>query len=67
MDKITTAKYVYTIILLYHSNNMNIEYLTKKWGPGWRTCSPSEYPFKNRSISTTTYDLDFVRSKHLGF
>ena len=52
---------------LYHSNNRNIEYLTKKWGPRWRTCWPSEQPFENQPINTTTYDLDFVRSKHLGF
>jgi len=50
-------------------NSMNIDYLTKKWGPGWRTCLPTALPFENevKTISQTTYDLDFVRSKNLGY
>ena len=51
------------------ANELNIEYLTKKWGPGWRVCSPEDLPFKGQEqpISTTTYDLEFVRSKNMGF
>ena len=50
-------------------NGMNIEYLTIKWGSGWRMCCPTQLPFENQPvpISQTTYDLNFVRSKNLGF
>jgi hypothetical protein len=48
-------------------NEINFEYLNKKWGPGWRMCEPKELPFENYPISYTSYDLDFVRKKHLGF
>lgn len=50
-------------------NEMNIEYLTKKWGPGWRGLSPNKDPFEGESIpiSITTWDLEFVRKKNLGF
>lgn len=51
------------------SNELNIKYLTKKWGPGWRVCEPEKLPFINEqhSIKETQYDLKFVRSKHMGF
>ena len=52
------------------SNDANIEYLTKKWGPGWRMMNPNIHPFQGeteRHIGESRYDLDFVRSKHLGF
>lgn len=51
------------------ANNLNIEYLTKKWGPNWRTLAPTFNVFENqeKNISTTTWDLEFVRKKHLGF
>jgi hypothetical protein len=54
---------------LDNANLLNIEYLTEKWGSGWRVCNPENLPFKEKeqSISTTTYDLEFVRSKHMGF
>lgn len=54
---------------LDHSNNLNIEYLTKKWGPGWRNLSPSVDVFEGQEkpISMTTWDLEFVRQKHMGF
>jgi GR25 family glycosyltransferase involved in LPS biosynthesis len=56
---------------LDRANELNIEYMTRKWGPGWRWCSPTETPFSDSNgvfpISTTTYDLRFVRQKHLGF
>ncbi len=45
------------------------EYLNKKWGEGWRMCSPFKTPFNNSTVDNThtTYDLKFVRRKHLGF
>jgi len=51
------------------SNELNIEYLTEKWGPGWRVCEPVRLPFidKEHSIAETKYNLKFVRSKHMGF
>lgn len=51
------------------ANLMNIEYLTDKWGVGWRNLSPQPHPFGSPDIpiSNTRYDLDFVRKKHLGF
>jgi len=54
---------------LEFSNNLNMGYLTKKWGPYWRTVWPSFHPFDKEDIpiSYTTYDLEFVRKKHLGF
>lgn len=54
---------------LDHSNNLNIEYLSKKWGESWRKISPNKDPFEGQEtpISITTWDLDFVRQKHLGF
>ena len=48
-------------------NLMNIDYLTHKWGRAWRWCSPTELPFNDKPIGYTTYDLRFVRQKHLGF
>jgi hypothetical protein len=54
---------------LEYSNEVNIDYLTKKWGKYWRTCWPTEHPFDNSNIpiSYTSYDLNFVRQKHMGF
>jgi len=51
------------------ANIVNFEYLTQKWGPQWRMTWPYEYPFDNKSfpISFTSYDLDYVRKKNLGF
>ncbi len=51
------------------SNNMNIDYLSEKWGEGWRMGCPYKNPYnqENNSLSHTTYDLSFVRKKHLGF
>jgi len=45
------------------------EYLNEKWGKGWRMCDPHKTPFNNPTVDNryTTYDLDFIRSKHLGF
>lgn len=54
---------------LDYSNNSNIDYLTEKWGEGWRVCSPNRVPFNGRPVSVdyTTFDLTFARKKHLGF
>ncbi len=45
------------------------EYMTKKWGPNWRDCQPWKHPFniQGNPISATSYSLDFVRRKNLGF
>ena len=50
-------------------NIINFEYMTEKWGPGWRTCSPTQLPFQGQShsIGATKFDLNFARKKHLGF
>lgn len=54
---------------LDYINNENIDYLTTKWGEGWRVCNPNPVPFEGKSVPVeyTTYDLKFVRKKHLGF
>lgn len=54
---------------LDHANNLNIEYLSKKWGVGWRKINPNKDPFEgeNIPINITTWDLEFVRQKHMGF
>jgi GR25 family glycosyltransferase involved in LPS biosynthesis len=54
---------------LDQANKLNIEYLTKKWGEGWRSLSPNVDPFEGEDapISITTWDLEFVRQKHMGF
>lgn len=51
------------------ANDMNIEYMTEKWGPHWRGCNPRELPFmdKEHHISETRYDLKFLRKKYTGF
>lgn len=49
-------------------NEKNIEYLYEKWGKDWRICCPYQTPFnKNYPMGYTNYDLNFVRSKNLGF
>ena len=55
--------------ILQLSNSLNIEYLTRKWGPGWRNVNPQQLPFagEERDISYSLYDLEFVRRKHTGF
>lgn len=47
---------------------LNQEYLDKKWN-GWRQFSPTKHPFNNTSmpISYTSYDLEFIRKKYVGF
>ena len=54
---------------LMNARVLNIEYLTKKWGDGWRMSTPYLDPFNNANVPLTFvhYDLEFVRKKHLGF
>jgi len=54
---------------LIEVNIINFEYLNKKWGEGWRWCTPFLNPFQNNSYPNTytTWDLEFVRRKYLGF
>lgn len=42
-------------------NKINMEYLSEKWGEGWRVCDPHKDP------NNTFYDLEFIRKKNLGF
>lgn len=49
------------------SNETNFHYLNEKWGPGWRNCGPTQLPYNKYPISYTSYDLDFVRKKNMGF
>jgi hypothetical protein len=44
-------------------------YLYKKWGHDFYSNSPYSRPFNNENLDSryTTYDLEFVRKKHLGF
>ena len=50
-------------------NVENFEYMTKKWGEGWRWVDPYRKPFNDENSETgrTTYDLEYVRKKNLGF
>lgn len=45
------------------------EYMLEKWGPDWRSLNPFKNPFDlcNNPLSSTKYDLNFVRRKHTGF
>ena len=45
------------------------EYMDKKWGESWRWCTPWAHPFNNENLplSYTTFDIDFIRKKYLGF
>jgi len=48
---------------------LNFEYMYEKWGPGWRMTNPQVHPFGRHGtpITTTTFNLEFARKKHLGF
>jgi GT2 family glycosyltransferase len=48
-------------------NLINFEYMNQKWGEGWRKVNPYRHPFNNDTmpLSTTTYDLSFIRGKQL--
>lgn len=45
------------------------EYLNYKWGEGWRWLSPTCTPFNKPDLplSYTTYDIEFIRKKYIGF
>jgi GT2 family glycosyltransferase len=49
-------------------NDVNIEYLTGKWGPGWRNCWPTTAPWQGQGhhVKDGSFDLEFARKKHLG-
>ena len=62
---------------LERSNVLNIDYLTEKWGANWRVQDQLTYRGKEiqwkliqtemqEEFPSTTFDLDFIRSKHLG-
>ena len=44
-------------------------YLNKKWGDNYQSLNTYSKPFNNETYDSryTTYDLEFVRKKHLGF
>ena len=50
-------------------NKVNFEYMTKKWGAGWRMMCPWPYPFNDSNVpfTVTSYDLTYNRRKYLGF
>jgi len=50
-------------------NEINFSYMNQKWGTGWRMTNPWKHPMNRVGIPLgyTTYDLDFVRGKNLGF
>lgn len=54
---------------LENANQINFSYIERKWGSDWNNCNPTKLPFDGEKshISTTTYDLDFVRTKNTGF
>jgi hypothetical protein len=56
-------------VKLDNINVQNFEYMNQKWGPGWRTTSPYPHPFNSSILDskTNTFDLEFARSKYLGF
>lgn len=45
------------------------EYLSNKWGINYKTLNSFKTPFNNSEYKTShvTYDLEFVRKKHMGF
>jgi SAM-dependent methyltransferase len=61
---------------LHHSRILNeLWYIGYKWGPEWHTgldwvnTNPYKKPFNNENfpLSYTTFELNFVRQKYLGF
>jgi GT2 family glycosyltransferase len=45
------------------------EYITKKWGPGWREVNIYRNPYNeaDKPLSYCKFDLDFIRRKYMGF
>jgi SAM-dependent methyltransferase len=58
---------------LDYSHYLNLNYISEKWGENWRDSNweyhPYDYPYnqENIPITYTTYDLEFIRQKHMGF
>ena len=57
---------------IHIAHELNKRYLHAKWSPAWQDHvegEPFASPFNNNSLPLdfTTYDLNFVRRKHLGF
>ena len=57
---------------IHKAHEMNKHYLHAKWSPAWQGHIEGEvypYPFNNSALPLdfTSYDLNFVRSKNLGF
>jgi len=56
---------------LENVNYINYEYLNKKWGDHWRRVEPYRKPFaiygSDYPNTYTTWDLEYVRTKYLGF
>jgi GT2 family glycosyltransferase len=50
-------------------NFTNFNYMTKKWGDAWRNTCPQLWPYgiPNLDVSFYNYDLEFAKSKYLGF
>lgn len=44
-------------------------YMDLKWSSNWRVCGPTSHPFDNSSLplTYTTYDIEFIRKKYMGF
>ena len=55
--------------ILDEVNKINFTYLKEKWGEDYNMVSPHWNPFRNGEFpqSYTTFNLDFVRKKYLGF
>lgn len=54
---------------LMEVNLENFIYLNEKWGENWREVNPYKFPFNNIEFpnSYTSWDLNYVRKKYLGF
>lgn len=50
-------------------NLVNFEYMSEKWGNEWRMTNPHKHPMglNGMPITYTSFDLEFVRKKYLGF
>lgn len=50
------------------ANEVNCEYMKRKWGDTWHMCQPKKLPFNGEvKLGSNFYDLKFVRTKHTGF
>lgn len=53
----------------YAQHLNQFEYMDKKWTESWRFCNPCKHPFNNENLplSYTTFDINFIRKKYVGF